>query len=170
MTHLLLNGGLALMWAGLTGGFSPANLLLGFGLGYLVLLLVRRATSPSTYFSKFPQALGFAVFFLWELILSNVRVAADVLTPRHHMQPRVLAIPLDARTDAEIMLLANLISLTPGSLSLDVSSDRRVLYVHVMYAADPETARREIKEGLERRLLNVMRGTNSQTQSEEKSG
>lgn len=163
MNRLLLNGGLALMWTALTGVSSPANLLLGFSLGYLVLLLVRRAIGPSTYFSKFPQAFAFAFFFLGELVLASLRVAADVLTPRHHMQPRVLAIPLDARTDAEIMLLANLISLTPGSLSLDVSSDRRVLYVHVMYAADPETARREIKEGLERRLLNLMRGARSET-------
>jgi multicomponent Na+:H+ antiporter subunit E len=166
VNYLLLNVGLALTWAVLTGTFSLANLLLGFSLGYLVLLLARRAIGPSTYFSTVPQVLGFAVFFLWELILANVRVAADVLTPRHHMQPRVLAIPLDARTDAEIMLLANLISLTPGSLVLDVSSDRRVLYVHVMYAADPDAARREIKEGLERRLLNLMRGTRLATYGE----
>ncbi|MBI2997309.1 MAG: Na+/H+ antiporter subunit E, partial [Deltaproteobacteria bacterium] len=90
-------------------------------------------------------------------------VAHDVLTPPFYMRPRVLALPLDALTDIEITLLANLISLTPGTLSLDVSSDQRVLYVHAMYAADAEAARREMKDGLERRMLRLLRGTDSES-------
>ncbi|MBO9362721.1 MAG: Na+/H+ antiporter subunit E, partial [Thermoflexus sp.] len=69
-----------------------------------------------------------------------------------------VAIPLDARTDAEITLLANLITLTPGSLSIDVSADRKVLYVHIVEIGEhPDQFRRKIKERLERRLLEVMR-------------
>ena len=66
-------------------------------------------------------------------------------------------LPLDARTDAEIMLVANLISLTPGTLSLDLSEDRKLLYIHVMFLDDIEQTRRQIKEGLEKRVLEVMR-------------
>jgi multicomponent Na+:H+ antiporter subunit E len=75
------------------------------------------------------------------------------------MRPGVVAIPLDVQTDAEITLLANLITLTPGTLSLDVSTDRRVLYIHVMYIDndDVEAVRRKIKEGFERRVLEVLR-------------
>jgi multicomponent Na+:H+ antiporter subunit E len=74
------------------------------------------------------------------------------------MHPGVIAVPLDARTDAEITLLANLITLTPGTLSIDVSADRKVLYIHTMdLGDDPVRFRREIKEGFERRLLEVMR-------------
>jgi multicomponent Na+:H+ antiporter subunit E len=75
------------------------------------------------------------------------------------MRPGIIAIPLDARTDLEITLLANLITLTPGTLSLDVSADRRVLYVHVMYIDndDIEAVRRSIKDGFERRVLEVLR-------------
>lgn len=156
MSYFLLNIALALAWAALTDELSPANLLFGFGLGYLTLLAARRALGPSSYFGKVRLALGFALFFLWELILSNLRVAHDVLTPRHRMQPRVIAVPLDAQTDAEITMLANLISLTPGTLSLDVSTDRRVIYIHSMYAADAESARREIKNGLERWVLDLL--------------
>ncbi|MGD9115245.1 MAG: Na+/H+ antiporter subunit E, partial [Desulfobacterales bacterium] len=65
--------------------------------------------------------------------------------------------PLDARTDVEIMLVANLISLTPGTLSLDLSDDGRVLYIHVMFLDDIEKTRQQIKQGLERRVLEVMR-------------
>lgn len=97
------------------------------------------------------------LFFLWELILANLRVAHDVLTPKHYKRPGVVAIPLDARTNAEITLLACLITLTPGTLSLEVSQDRRVLYVHDMFIDDPDEVRRSIKAGFERRLLEVMR-------------
>jgi multicomponent Na+:H+ antiporter subunit E len=73
--------------------------------------------------------------------------------------PGVIAIPLDARTDAEIALLANLITLTPGSVTLDLSEDRRVLYVHAMYidGGDVEAYVRSVKEGLERRVLELLR-------------
>jgi multicomponent Na+:H+ antiporter subunit E len=73
------------------------------------------------------------------------------------MRPAIIAIPLDARTDVEITLLSNLIALTPGSLGLDVSDDRSVLYVHGMFVDDPEAFCREIKDGLERRLLELLR-------------
>lgn len=159
MTRMLWNALLALTWAIATGQFSVANLLVGFALGYFILLFSRRAMAASTYFSKVPQVAKFSVFYLWQLILANLRVAYDVVTPTHYMKPGVIAIPLDARTDGEITLLANLITLTPGTLSLDLSPDRRVLYVHVMYIdnEDRDRARAQIKEGLEQRVLEVLR-------------
>ena len=154
---LLLNILLALAWLALTGQFTPTNLVIGLGLGYVLLWLTRRTTrQPSNYFNKVQQVVGFTLFFLWELILANLRVAYDILTPRHHMRPGVVAIPLDIESDAAITLLANLITLTPGSLSLDVSSDRRTLYVHAMHIDNVEQFRREIKEGFERRVQEVM--------------
>jgi multicomponent Na+:H+ antiporter subunit E len=155
---LLLNIGLALVWALLTGEFRPANLLFGFVLGYFTLFFARRAVGPSDYFTKVPQAIRFVLFFLWELLVANVRVAVDVLTIRPRMRPRIIAVPLDAHSHLEVTMLANLISLTPGTLSLDVATDRRVLYIHAMYAEDPNAVRREIKTGLERRLLMLLRG------------
>ena len=71
--------------------------------------------------------------------------------------PAIVAIPLTAETDAEIAFLANLISLTPGTLSLDVSTDRQVLYIHAIDVKDIEKLRTDIKSGLEARLLEVMR-------------
>ncbi len=158
MILFISNIGLALIWAILTGRFSPGNLAAGFLLGYLALRAVRRILRPSPYFSTLPRFFEFAGYFILELILANWRLAMDVLTPRHRMKPRVLAVPLDIRTEGEITLLANLISLTPGSLSLDVSSDRSVLYVHAMYASDPEAVRTSIKTGLERRVVDLMQG------------
>jgi multicomponent Na+:H+ antiporter subunit E len=158
VSHFLLNILLALTWTALTGVFTPANFLLGFGLGFLALQVARRPLGKTGYFSTLPRLASFVLFFLGELIIANLQVAAAVLTPRWHMRPRVLAVPLEAATDVEITLLANLVSLTPGWLSLDVSSDRRVLYIHAMFAEDPEQVRRQVKEGFERRLLRITRG------------
>lgn len=152
----LLNILLALAWAALTGQFTPTNVIIGFGLGYILLWLAQRATGPSTYFKKVRQVIGFTFFFLWELILANLRVAYDVVTPRHHMRPGVVAIPLDIKTNAEITLLANLITLTPGTLSLDISTDKSTLYVHAMHIDSVELFRQDIKEGFERRVQEVM--------------
>jgi multicomponent Na+:H+ antiporter subunit E len=96
-------------------------------------------------------------FFLKELVLSNLRVLWDVVTPGHISRPGIVGVPLSAESELEILLVANLISLTPGTLSVDLSDDRRTLYVHVMFLDDPDRFRQSIKEGLEQRILEVTR-------------
>ncbi len=156
MTTFLLNLLLALVWLTLTGVPTPANFGVGLVLGYAVLRIARRALPPTKYFGKLGQVFRFAGFFLWELIKANLRVAYDVLTRRHHMRPGVIAVPLDVKSEAEIVLLANLITLTPGTLSLDISRDRKVLYVHAMYIDEVDDFREAIKDGFERRVMELM--------------
>ncbi len=72
------------------------------------------------------------------------------------MKPGVIAMPLSARTEMEITMVANLISLTPGTLSLDVSDDRKVLYIHAMFLDNEEELRRNLKE-MEHRALELFR-------------
>lgn len=157
---LLANILLALAWAALQGSFSLANLATGWLLGYLILLLLVKGgvLGPSGYVGRLSRFVGFAGYFLWELVLANLRVALVVATPRYHMTPGIIQLPLDVRSDAEILLLAALINLTPGSVALDVSPDRRVMYVHVMYIRTPAGARAEIKDGFERRVIDLLRG------------
>lgn len=157
MIALIWNIALMLIWVALTGSFSGANLLLGFVLGYLILgLALRDKPEFAKYVGKVPKFIAFIGYFFWELLMSNLKVAYDVLTPTHHMCPGVIAVPLDAETDGEITIVANLISLTPGTLSLDVSTDRKVLYIHVMYLVDRDAVLRSIK-ALEARALEVLR-------------
>ena len=150
---------ISLLWALLTGKVSAGNLFLGFVLGYfaLTLLYPRTEEKKTSYFQKTMQVVSFALFFTKELIVSSYRVAIDVIKPLPLMRPGVVGIPLDAKTDLEITMLANVISLTPGTLSLDVSEDRKTLYIHAMYVVNPDDLRKEIKDGLERRLLEVLR-------------
>lgn len=148
---------LALIWAAAAGQFTLTNLVLGFAVGYLILILVQRATGPASYTFKMRQLVLFVLFYLRELILANLRVAYYVVTIRHRMRPGVVDVPLDVETDLEIMLLANLITMTPGTLSLDLSEDRKVLYIHTMFVEDLATFRRTIKEGIEYRVLELLR-------------
>lgn len=147
---------LALVWVSLTGNFSAAGMLSGFVFGYLVLVFIARLSGETTgYTRKIPMVISFVFFYIWELIKSNVRVAYEVLTPPHSMKPGVIGLPLEAKSDAAITILANLITMTPGTLSLDLSSDRRMLFIHAMYIDDEETLRRDLKD-LERRVIELL--------------
>ena len=150
--HILLT----LAWLALTGKFTATNFVIGFALAFPVVWLSQRGEATFFYLIKIRRIAGFAAFFIWDLLKANLRVAHDVLTPRHHMRPGVIAVPLELESEMEILVLTTLITLTPGTLSLDVSSDRRTLYIHAMYIDDPETFRREIKQGYERRVREVM--------------
>jgi multicomponent Na+:H+ antiporter subunit E len=157
VTTFLANLLLALVWAAMTGSFEVSNLALGLVFGYLALFLAQSVVGRSAYFGRVARVARFAAFYVVEIFKANLRVAADVVTPRHRSRPGVVAVPLEARTDAEITVLANLLTMTPGSLSIDVSDDRRVLYVHAMFVEDADAFRREIKESFERRVLEMMR-------------
>ncbi len=157
MRSLLLNLVLALTWGAMTGSFAVENLAMGLGLGFVVISVGQRRNGTSPYAAKLAEVVGFIGFYLWELVLANLRVAHDVLTPGPLSRPGIIGVRLDARTDAEITLFANLMTLTPGELSIDVSTDREVLYVHSLYLFDIERERERIEDDFEARVLRVMR-------------
>ena len=157
MNLFLMNIFLALGFAVVEGQLNIGGIATGFALGYGVLWLTRTLYGPTRYFQRVPKVLLLVGHFLADLVLSNFRVLWDVVTPSHISRPGIVGVPLDASSDMEILLLANLISLTPGTLSIDLAEDRSILYVHVMFLDDAERACREIKEGLERRILEVTR-------------
>ncbi|QSP94654.1 Na+/H+ antiporter subunit E [Marinobacter salinisoli] len=157
MTGMFWNLLLALAWAALSGSFTGMNLLAGFCFGYFALMVLQKQVPAlKGYSRRLPRLMAFLFFFIRELVKSNLRVAYDIATPVWHMKPGVIAFPLEARSDMEIMFVSSLISLTPGTLSLDVSDDRRVLFIHAMFLQDEEQLRADLRE-LERRILKVMR-------------
>ncbi len=141
----------------LTGDLDFNNFLEGFLIGFAIVLILKASSGETKYFSRIPKLISFIIYFTYELILANLKIAMDILTPTHLMKPAIVAIPLDAKTDLEITLLANIITLTPGTLSLDLSKDRKTLYIHAMYVVSAEETIKEIKEGFEKKLLEVMR-------------
>lgn len=153
----LLNLLLTFVWVALTGSFAFVNFFFGFALSFAIMWVISLQNGNRKYFKIAPKLVSFLFFFLYELIKANIQVAVDVVTPRFYMKPGIARFPLEAKSDMEISLLANFITLTPGTLSLDVSDDKKVLYVHVMYLYDEEKFISEIKNGFERRLLEILR-------------
>ena len=149
--NLLLAGG----WCALFGTFDLDHFVSGFFLAFAALSL----SSPiygQAYFKRVLLTARLGMYFLYELSVSSLQVAWDVVTPAHRSRPAIVAVPLDITEPRQITVLANLISLTPGSLSLDVSPDGRTLYVHEMFVDDPDETRRMIKTGFERLVREAM--------------
>lgn len=157
MIGLFWNLLLALAWVALSGSVTAMNLLAGFIFGYIALMVLQnQIPALKGYSRRIPRVVGFLAYFLKELVKSNLRVAYDISTPVWYMKPGVIAFPLTARTDMEIMFLSSVISLTPGTLSLDVSDDRKVLFIHAMFLQDEEQLRIDLQE-LEHRILKILR-------------
>jgi multicomponent Na+:H+ antiporter subunit E len=157
MNLFLINLLLAVGFMVVLESFTLQVLIIGFAVGYGALWLTRPLYPNTRYFRRFFKTLHLLTFFIKALFISNLRVLWDVVTPAQISHPGIIRLPLDARTDLEIMLVANLISLTPGTLSVDLSEDRSYLYVHVMFLDDVDATCQELKEGLEQRVLEVLR-------------
>lgn len=155
--QFLMNLLLAFIWIALTGSLLFSNFYFGFLLGFFLLWLMNRHDTDKRYFTRVPKIIGFALYFIYEMIKANVQVAYDVITPKFFMRPGFVSFPMEAQSNFEINLLATFISLTPGTLVIDLSEDRKEMYIHVMYLRDKERFIRQIKNGIERRLLEIAR-------------
>ncbi|MBC7311939.1 MAG: Na+/H+ antiporter subunit E [Rhizobium sp.] len=144
---------MAIVWAAITGSASLHNLIFGFVLSTLALGLIREQINGTGYIRRVVKIASLAWLFFVELAKSAWKVAVMVVSPRLDIKPGIFAFPLTVTRDFEITLLANLITLTPGTLSVDVSDDKKTLYVHAIDCADPEGARRDIADGFERKIL-----------------
>lgn len=139
-------------WATITGSLSAANLLLGLMVGALSLWLVRHDLMRVRFKVRPLALLVLAGLFARELVISAIRVAVIVSRPNMALAPGLFAFPLTLTRDFEITLLANLITLTPGTLSVDVSEDRKTLTVHALDCRNPESLKLDIRHGFERRI------------------
>ena len=98
----------------------------------------------------------FLIFYTKEVVIANFKVAFDVITPSFRMNPQLVSVDIHKdTTDFQIMLLANLVTMTPGTLSVDVSDDKRHLLIHIMYYESKEALEKEVNEAYLRRILNV---------------
>ena len=155
MNVFLTNLVLGLVWCAITGSFHPANILFGVVLAYLALWIPRHRFGQSRFMDRSRRVLALLWLFVVELVKSAWSVAKMTLAPGNKFTPGIVAVPLSCDRDIEIMLLANMITLTPGTLSLDVSDDRSTLYVHAMDVADEAALIMDIKNGFERRIMDV---------------
>ncbi|PXW70238.1 multisubunit sodium/proton antiporter MrpE subunit [Loktanella sp. PT4BL] len=156
MNLFLLNLLLAVIWASLWGSLTSFQLVAGFIVGFVTLWIAQPLFGgPSGYYLRAYRIVRLVLYFLYDLCVSSIRVAYDVLTPTDYSNPKILEMPLDVKSDIEILLVTNLISLTPGTLSLDVTPDRKTLIVHAMFADDPDAVIASLKNGMERMVKEV---------------
>ena len=157
MHFFLLNLLLALVWALLSGAVTTTNMVVGLVLGFAALWFTQPlfGGGRAPYFLRVYRVIRLVFYFLYELFVGSFQVLKDILTPQHLSTPAFIKVPLDVKSDAEILLVTNLISLTPGTLSVDVSDDRSCLTVHAMFADDPDALIAELKNGMERMVREV---------------
>lgn len=101
------------------------------------------------------HALVFILIYLWEVVLSTYKLALTVLRPKIVLNPRFIDVPLDLEDELPRFLFACLISMTPGTMSVGLDSDRGILIVHVLDAPDPDAAVREMKRTFEQPLVRI---------------
>lgn len=155
MSIFALNLVLMIAWVMIKADGSGSNFILGFILGWLVLSLISPMLGSSGYFKKPFQVIGLILYFIMELWASSLKVLWDILTPEHKSKPDIIKVPLTVHTDTQILLLSNLLSLTPGTLTVDITPDKKFFLVHAMFLEDEQALIDDIKDNLEKRILEV---------------
>lgn len=158
LQNFLLNILLTFVWVALTGQLNYTNFVFGFIVGFFLLwFLNRKRTSNQDYFMRVPKILAFIMYFLYDMLKANIEVAMDVVTPNYNMKPGIIKFEMDAKTDFEITMLANMVAMTPGTLVIDISKDKKYMYIHVMYLKDIVRFKRNLKQRTEKKLLEIIR-------------
>jgi len=97
----------------------------------------------------------FLIYYLKEMVKANLMLARDILSPVMKISPGIVKVPIEAKSDSQVLALFNLITMTPGSLCMDISDDKKSIYVHGMYIENRDAFEKEIKEGIEKKVMEV---------------
>ncbi|MBR7553364.1 Na+/H+ antiporter subunit E [Allobacillus sp. GCM10007491] len=155
--QIIFNLLIACLWMFLTESYTFVTFLIGYIIGIALLFLLRRFIPDAFYFKRVLLLFKLILLFLKELIVSTWQIAKLVYKPKLNVQPGIFALPTDLRTNWEITLLANLISLTPGTLSVSISEDHTKIFIHAMDMPDIEKEIEGIKETFEKAIMEVTR-------------
>lgn len=147
---------LTLIWVLATGTLTEENLLFGFFLGFMILWIITTNKKESKYFYIVPTVISFILTMLWEIVKANFLTVKESIF-QDQLEPAIIKYPLEAKTDGEISLLANVVALTPGTVVIDVSDDKKVMFIHVMHLKDRESFIQEIQTKFEDKLLRIIR-------------
>ncbi|MEK4028346.1 MULTISPECIES: Na+/H+ antiporter subunit E [Bacillaceae] len=155
--QILLNFFLAFLWMFLQVSFNSKTFIIGYLIGLILIYGMRRFFKTELYVRRVFAIVYLTLLFFKELIMANIDVLKVILKPKLDIQPGIFALPTELKSDWEITLLANLITLTPGTLVIDVSDDQKTLYVHAIDVPDVQDAINGIKESFEKAIMEVSR-------------
>ncbi|MEJ2043945.1 MAG: Na+/H+ antiporter subunit E [Reinekea sp.] len=143
------------VWLLLTNSFTPGNILLAILLAWFIPKLVGELNTEKAQIKKPMRAVKYVLVMLWDILVSNLVVARQVLGPLHLLRPGFITIPLDIKDPLPITLLSSTISLTPGTVSTEISKDRKTLYVHALHVEDESEMVAHIKQRYEAPLKEI---------------
>jgi multicomponent Na+:H+ antiporter subunit E len=155
--QILLNFFLAFIWMFLSNDYSSLAFFKGYFFGGLIMFALRRFFDNRFYLLNVIAVIKLFFIFCSELIKANIAVLKVILSPKLTMRPGIFALETELEKDWEITVLSNLITLTPGTLVLEVSEDNKTLYIHAMDIDDVEQARLDIKNTFEKAIKEVSR-------------
>lgn len=156
LPHPFLTLLLAIVWVLLQNELSAGMVVFGIILG----IIIPRMTSiwwPDTPKGfRLGKMFSYSLIVMWDILIANIQVAWIVLTvPNSKLKPAWIVVPLEVRQPEAITMLAGTITLTPGTVSADLSSEGHSLLVHVLHTDDPDAVLDEIKTRYERRLTEI---------------
>lgn len=155
--QILLNFFIAIVWMLLSSSMSVTSFVVGYLIGLILIFMMRRFFPGRFYTARLWAAFKLTLIFFRELTLSNISVLRLVIRPKLNIQPMIFALPTDLKHSWEITLLSSLITLTPGTIVLNVSDDQRTLYIHAIDVDDVEEAIDSIKNSFEKAIKEVSR-------------
>lgn len=146
---------LIIIWMLVQMSFSLGNLIMGVILGILVPLITLRFWPNAPKIKSLPKLAKYMAIFLYDVLIANIQVAVWILGPQEKLRPRWLYVPLEVDHPFTITMLASTISLTPGTVSSQISADRKLLIVHCLHTEDDEATVRTMKERYEMPLKEI---------------
>ena len=156
LPHPFLTLTLIVVWQMLVNKLTFGNLVLGTILGLIIPIITSPYWPNRPRLSSLPRIVEFVLVVLWDICVANVQVAIIILFKTNaNTKPAWITIPLELRTPEAITVLAGTITMTPGTVSSDLSADGRSLLVHCLDAPDPDAVRDDIKARYERRLKEI---------------
>jgi len=159
LPHPLLSLLLVVCWLWLNNTLAPGHVLLGAVLGVSIPYVTRRFWPEPLVIRRPLRVVEYAAVVLYDIVVANLEVAAIILGPLSRLRPAFVRVPLDLRTDFAVTVLASTVTLTPGTVSVEIEDDgtgRRLLVVHALRCFDAEALVHTIKQRYERRLKEIL--------------
>lgn len=153
--QIVVNLAVSFMWMFLSESYTFKTFLFGYVLGALLLLLLNRFFPSKYYLKPTYKFIVLFIIFMRELILSNIDVVKLVYKRNPEIEPGIFKMPIEVKQNWEITLLANLITLTPGTLTVAISDDHSTLFIHAMHIDTIDESIESIKNTFEKAIMEV---------------
>lgn len=151
----ILSLSILVLWVGLAGGVTWGSVLMGTTLAIVLPLLTASFWPDRPRVQAYGKAISLSLLFLWDIVVANIDVAKRILGPMDRLKPAFLDVPLEIDDPFVATIFASMISLTPGTVSVDIDRERKLVIVHILHVDDQEAAIRDMKSRYEAPLKEI---------------